>query len=329
MSCDPKTLVADAKCLACDIPPGMEWPVLIALTAQVAGASLDPSILASGASQLFGAIPSGYQLPSLIGVTCEAAAGGGGSVPVNDPDVAEFIIPAGITDPTTISALDVLVITLKKLGVWTSFDAIYPFVGGTANSCSYNLVDPTKYQIAWHGNMTFDSTGITGDGGTAYGDTGFVPSTATTPKYGLNSGSVGNYCRDVGTNPASEWMGCQDGVSAMFFFGGVLGTTTWNNTLAGGVGAATPSFHGTNIGVRNDAASVSVYSATGTSNTGASASVALPTRSFYVLAQNAGVAASFCANNLAFSFIGGVFTAGQVAQIQTAILTFETALGRA
>ena len=100
------------------------------------------------------------------------------SATCSDPDGAAFITAAGLTDPTQISAVCTLVTSLKSASLWTGMDAIYPFVGGNALAHSFNLRNPAKYQITWVGGVTHDSNGITGDGATGYGDTGFNPSTA-------------------------------------------------------------------------------------------------------------------------------------------------------
>ena len=50
--------------------------------------------------------------------------------------------------------------------------AIYPFVGGTATTHSFNLKNVSQYRITWFGGVTHNSNGITGNGSNAYGDTG-------------------------------------------------------------------------------------------------------------------------------------------------------------
>lgn len=78
------------------------------------------------------------------------------SGPSVDPDAQAFITAAGITDPTQQSAIDTLVIDLKGYGIWTKMKAIYPFVGGTATTHKYNLVDPRDLDVAFR--LTFSGT---------------------------------------------------------------------------------------------------------------------------------------------------------------------------
>lgn len=93
-----------------------------------------------------------------------------------DYHVRKFISStyANITNATQIRALNNYVKALKKIGAWASYTTndgfLFPFVGGTATSCSYNLVDPTKHQITWFASPTFNANGVTCDSSsTMYG----------------------------------------------------------------------------------------------------------------------------------------------------------------
>lgn len=81
-----------------------------------------------------------------------------------DPDAAAFLSVTGITDPTIVSAINDLVLNIKGAGMWVNFDAIYPFVGGTASTCKYNLKDPqdtnAAYRITFNGSWTIDANGV-------------------------------------------------------------------------------------------------------------------------------------------------------------------------
>jgi hypothetical protein len=112
-------------------------------------------------SQLNNRILNSFSIPS-----------SGGSV---DPDAQAFITAANITDPTQQSAINTLVVGLKDDGLWTSMQAIYPFVGGTASSHKYNLKDPRDLDAAkrlvFNGGWTHNSNGITGNGVNTYAET--------------------------------------------------------------------------------------------------------------------------------------------------------------
>lgn len=80
-------------------------------------------------------------------------------------------------NPRTLTCVDWLAM---KLGEWPGtgfwplewiFQFFYPFVGTSAVSNRFNLVDPAKFQIQWSGGVTHDYNGVTGNGSTGYGDT--------------------------------------------------------------------------------------------------------------------------------------------------------------
>jgi hypothetical protein len=95
-----------------------------------------------------------------------------------DPDAQAFITAAALTNPTHQSAVDTLVKALKTNGTWSKYIAIYPLVGGTANSHKYNLKDPrdldAAYRVIWTGGIVHGNAGVQGDGNTGYGDTRFT-----------------------------------------------------------------------------------------------------------------------------------------------------------
>lgn len=99
---------------------------------------------------------------------------------VVDSDAQAFLTAAGITDPTEVAAVSVLVVAMKTASIWSKMQAVYPFVGGTADTHKWNLADPrdldAAFRISWTGGLTHASTGITPDGGSnSYGDTHYVP----------------------------------------------------------------------------------------------------------------------------------------------------------
>lgn len=96
-----------------------------------------------------------------------------GSIISLDPDALAFINAAGLVSPVHVSAIDNLVKGLKINGTWSKYIALYPLIGGTAFSHSFNLKDPRNldaaYRVAWNGTLTHNAQGVTGGGG--FGDT--------------------------------------------------------------------------------------------------------------------------------------------------------------
>jgi hypothetical protein len=86
-----------------------------------------------------------------------------GLEPVSDTDAQAFLTAAGITDLTQRNAVNQLVIDLKSYSIWTKMKAVYPFVGGTATTHKYNLMDPrdldVAYRLSFSGTWTHSSNG--------------------------------------------------------------------------------------------------------------------------------------------------------------------------
>ena len=101
-----------------------------------------------------------------------------------DLDAQAFVVSAGLTNATQVTAVNTLVTALKSAGIWTKMKAIYPFVGGTAQSHKFNLKDPRDandaYRLVFNGGWTHTSTGALPNGTTGYADTKLVPSSALT-----------------------------------------------------------------------------------------------------------------------------------------------------
>ncbi len=92
-----------------------------------------------------------------------------------DSDAQSFMTSASITDSTQQAAVNYLVTDLKSNNLWTKMKAVYPMVGGNATSHSYNLKNPSQFQITWNGGLTHSSTGTIGNGTNGYGNTNLIP----------------------------------------------------------------------------------------------------------------------------------------------------------
>ncbi|HAN37433.1 MAG TPA: hypothetical protein DCQ29_00905 [Chitinophagaceae bacterium] len=92
-----------------------------------------------------------------------------------DKDALSFINNAGITGGKNINAIFYLVTELKRKGLWSKFYAIYPMVGGNANSHSYNLKDPRNSSLAlklqFNGGWTHNDVGANPNGIDAWANT--------------------------------------------------------------------------------------------------------------------------------------------------------------
>lgn len=98
-----------------------------------------------------------------------------------DADAQAFLTATGITDGTITSAINTLVVGLKSNNLWSKIQAAYPFVGGTATTCKFNLKDPADtnaaFRISFAGTITYNANGITGNGVNGTANTNYIPST--------------------------------------------------------------------------------------------------------------------------------------------------------
>lgn len=90
-----------------------------------------------------------------------------------------FFTATGITDVTIQSSIINLVYELLESNLWDKMIAIYPFVGGTANTHKYNLKDPrdldVAYRLTYSGTVIHNSDGIFPNGIDGMANTYIVP----------------------------------------------------------------------------------------------------------------------------------------------------------
>lgn len=96
-----------------------------------------------------------------------------------DIDAKKFILSAGITNTVQIRAINNLTIALKQNNIWSKILAIYPFIGGTQNSHSFNLKNPnglaSGFTLLFSGGWTHSSTGAKPNGTNAYANSRLRP----------------------------------------------------------------------------------------------------------------------------------------------------------
>lgn len=107
--------------------------------------------------------------------SCQKEYSNSGNTFVFDPDALLFLHTASITDQPQMLAVNNLVIQLKQDSLWNKFLAIYPMVGGTAQTTKWNLKDPrdldAAYRITWYGTPDFETSGVTCTKETDWGNT--------------------------------------------------------------------------------------------------------------------------------------------------------------
>ena len=101
--------------------------------------------------------------------------------PPVDADAQAFLTAAAITDPTISGAINTLVVQMKADNIWSKMKAVYPMVGGTANTHKFNLKDPrdldAAFRLQFNGGWTHSANGAQSNGTNGWANTFFNPST--------------------------------------------------------------------------------------------------------------------------------------------------------
>lgn len=253
-----------------------------------------------------------------FGITFPAGVGG------YDPDAQAFFTAAGITSPTQKNAVNQLVIDLKAASIWTKILAIYPYVGGSASSNSFNLKNTAQFQITWSGAVTHNAIGITGDGATGFGDTGINVNTLT-----LASVHLSTYNQSaVVTQTAIGAFSVVDGILDLDYNGSTIFGDV-NNLSSGRVAAAAP-FDGFVCTTRRTLSDAEIYrNGISLGNKGDAVVASSFNANLFVLARNnAGITASFYAGGISVSSVGTGLTTVDVVAFNSAVQTYQTSLGR-
>ena len=125
-----------------------------------------------------------------------------------------FVDISGITNPTQISAVNQLETDLKTNNLWDKMYAVYPLVGGTANSHKFNLKDPRDTDSAFR--LTITGGANSGSGyeiGSTPVDTHFNPRSRITD---FTNAHISGYSSSI---PSNFQIGCHssDPVSFRLF----------------------------------------------------------------------------------------------------------------
>lgn len=248
-----------------------------------------------------------------------------------DPDAGAFINASGIGGIQAV-AVNNMVNELKAVGLWNSFNFIYPFVGGTAESHKWNLKNPQNtdaaYRIIWGGTVTHNANGITGNGTSGYGNTFLTPAAAGG---GQNNSHMGLYCNNIPTARAGTDMGAttNQAVSALAMNvrnASNVYNTTHNNPTFGGPANTTGGFFLTSRSVSTE---YRRYKNT-TETIAAQTSATVPTTPIAICCWNVnGVFGNFQDRTYAFACAGFSLTAAENTNLYNIVQKFQTTLGRA
>jgi hypothetical protein len=250
--------------------------------------------------------------------------------PTIDSDATAFISAAGITGTTEQSAINQLVIDLKFYNLWSKLRAIYPMVGGTANSHKFNLKNPVDSDAAFRlnfvGPWVHSSTGSKPNGTSTYADTFYIPN-----NYPLTQ-HLSYYSRTQLTTPLGTEIGAYRTITVRVntlnicqnYTAGFSSSPTFTTTTDG---------RGFWLGTRRGNSDREVYrngSSEGVNTV--TETLDLPFFSLYLGAfqtgSGGGLIAGYSAKECAFASMGDSLTSSDVNLYYLAVQTYQTRLGR-
>jgi hypothetical protein len=210
-------------------------------------------------------------------------------------------------------------------------EAFYPMLGGNSDGCKFNGKNPVNtdaaYRLTFFGGWTFNPSGATSNGTTAYADTFLAPSALT-----LNSQHYSIY---MGNNNVpvggTNYFGCAEVVGGSQLYNVIAqdgGPRWFYGVSSTGVGTTTtPDTQGFILMASSGSSDETLYrNATIIDTT--SVSRGTMTRSNYIAAMNNGTPIQHYDNEYRFVSIGSGLTASEVSTLSTIINTFQTTLGR-
>ena len=258
------------------------------------------------------------------------------NIPATDPDAAKFIEATGISGSNAI-AVNGLALDLKTYNLWNKMKAIYPLVGGTASSTSYNLIDTGSYKVGWTGSVTYTANGVQGDGSTAVGNTTLSPNPVL-----LSTGSMhlSAYIRTSGSVAAVDLGATSYPPFPQVFARDTLGTTGTNTRFANfakfnASGDVTVTDN-TKIGfyIGTNTSNVTTIYRNGTSLVSGSNAFLTDSLAIALLAERRELGAASAVfgdySDRAYGFfsIGAGLNSTEANDLNTAVTTFVTTLGR-
>jgi hypothetical protein len=247
-----------------------------------------------------------------------------------------FLYASQITDNTQKSAVNTFVNDLKTAGIWTKTKAVYPFVGGTASTHKWNLVNPqdtdAAFRLTFIGGWTHSSTGALPNGTNGYADTKFNVNNfnANINSYSLGvylnsilisarhhfgtAGGSANQVVELRANSTSTKVGNLESTLA------ALSKTGLNTTTHQGFWAISKRATNNRAMICSDG--TFIYN----TNPG---SISQNSNIIFLAAQNSnGTPGNYDTMRHAFDFFADGLNDNELINLRTAVITFQTTLGR-
>jgi hypothetical protein len=253
-----------------------------------------------------------------------------------DPNAKAFLTATGITDQTIQSAINTLVVDMKKDGIWDKMKAIYPFCGGTATTHKFNLKDArdadAAFRLAFNGGWTHSSNGALPNGINGYADTrlntafsGLIKTSLNLSVYSRTNSNLGQPY-DIG-NASNLAASLNPTYLITRYSTNVCALGIADESFATSI-ASTDS-RGFFSGGTNGSSTQKIFKNGNLIKTGTAGTGALANQPLYIGANNSnGVASLFSNKQYAFASIGDGLTDTEASNLYTAVQKFQTTLSR-
>tara|TARA_R110000868_G_scaffold254424_2_gene511016 strand:+ start:206 stop:1069 length:864 start_codon:yes stop_codon:yes gene_type:complete len=263
--------------------------------------------------------------------------------PALDPDAVAFLSAAGITDPTIESAVNTLVVDMKAANIWTKMKAVYPFVGGTASTHKWNLINPldtdAAFRLVFNGGLTHSANGVLPNGTNGYAKTFLSTGISVFPR--TTGISMGYYSRTTGShasggNVMGSFNSSASSSRMLIRYIGAPNTSVFSHNYNDGINPNaryTSDATGSGFYIGNRKASDSELYINGSlvaSNTDGNTTLNPPTETAYLFAYNNKNinATTFTNKECALAHISDALTTTLPAEWTSIVQNFQTILGR-
>jgi hypothetical protein len=269
-------------------------------------------------------------------VTAVVAAG-------TDPDAQAFITATGISGSNA-DAINTLVVTLKADSLWTKMVAVYPFIGGTADTNKYNLIDPRNADAAFRLTYTTQAGSsithsVSGFEVKNNGTNGAYANTYLSPGTHITTGSehMSIYVNSNNTQTSGDpvEIGSYSGATSMSLLGISSKDALYTNKFIGRMNSQFVAGNVTTTGagfflITKNSTTLSLYRNGGTAEGSGTSTGTLPTIPIFIGAVNiAGNPYGSTWTRFATVTYGDGLTYDDNVNLYDAIQTYNTSLSRA
>ena len=233
-----------------------------------------------------------------------------------DLDAQLFLSVGNITNATIVSAINQFVIDLKNLDIWRKMLGLYPFVGGTAFNHQWNLKNPNEHNLLFSGGWIHNSLGALMNNSNTVA--------TSTVNIGLLYRSMSAYLTQRIGGGTGAIMGTY---STGMFALRAAGTTDSFNNEAGAIGKTiAPAVMHPYLG--NSRVGANEWYAQNGNNVFTTYTDATPSVGSGVNIGNVQNTTWYSAHQIGFAHIGESLTQLEMTGLRTAVINFQTTLGR-